>query len=462
MLAGVMMIAAGFLRIGTYVQLIPYPVTVGFTAGIGGIILVSQIKDLFGLTLPGKEPGPMLPKLQALGEALSSINYSAVLLAALTLACILAFKQFLPKWPNLLIAVGVATFAAWALSLPAETIGTRFGSIPSSLPAPALPMFDLAKLAAVLPDAFAIALLGSIESLLSAVVADGMTGRRHRSNCELVAQGIGNIGSALFGGICATGTIARTATNVRAGARGPISGMFHSLFVLLFLIVAALLGSYIPLAALAGVLVFIAWNMVEKHELLILLRSSRGDAVVLLTTFGLTVFRDLTEAIVVGFLIGAVVFINRMASEITVESGAPLLVDDQADRAEGERAPYEADLAVDPNVVVYRIRGAFFFGAASTVGAVLDRIADQRKAFILDLSAVPFMDSTAANTIYGTSRQAARHGMKLFITGASPAVRKVLLRHGVRPPLAQYRASIDKALQDIRNGAGDGIQVAGR
>jgi sulfate permease, SulP family len=207
------------------VKLIPYPVTVGFTAGIGVIILVGQIKDLLGLTLSGKVPGPMLPKLQVLGESLGSINQSAVLLSALTLACILALKRFCPKWPNLLIAVSVATFAAWALKLSVDTIGTRFGSIPSSLPAPALPMFDITKLAAVLPDAFAIALLGSIESLLSAVVADGMTGRRHRSNCELVAQGIGNIASAFFGGICATGTIARTATNVRAGARGPIAGM---------------------------------------------------------------------------------------------------------------------------------------------------------------------------------------------------------------------------------------------
>jgi SulP family sulfate permease len=449
-LSGIIMIAGGFLRIGSSIKLIPYPVTVGFTAGIAVIILASQVKDLFGLTLPGKEPGDLLPKIKMLFGAADTISPTALAVSALTIACIVGFKRFLPKWPGLLISVGLATIAAWAFALPVETIGTRFGAIPAMLPAPALPSLDFAKIQAVLPDAFAFALLGSIESLLSAVVADGMTGRRHRSNCELVAQGIGNIGSALFGGICVTGTIARTATNVRAGARGPISGMLHSAFLLLFLVVAAPLAKFIPLSALAGVLAFVAWNMAEKHEFATLLRSSPGDALVLLTTFGLTVFRDLTEGILAGFLIGAIVFINRMAKEITVESQDPLVLDDVADGSRDERTAYEADLAADPDVVIYRIRGAFFFGAASAVGTVLDRIADQRRVFVLDLSAVPFMDSTAANTIYGTSRQAQRHGVRMFITGASTAVRKVLLTHGLHAPLVEYRASIADAVEEVR------------
>src|ERR1700686_2814304 len=207
-MAGVFLIAAGLLRLGTYLKFIPYPVTVGFTAGIAVIIFASQLKDLLGITLATKEPGEFLAKLQALAG---------------------------------------------------ETIGTRFGGIPRQLPWPAWPLFSLEKARAVLPDAIAFALLGAIESLLSAVVADGMTGRRHRSNCELVAQGFANIGSALFGGICVTGTIARTATNVRAGARGPISGMLHSVFLLLFMLIAAPLASYIPLAALASVLAVVAW-----------------------------------------------------------------------------------------------------------------------------------------------------------------------------------------------------------
>jgi SulP family sulfate permease len=449
-MAGLLLIAAGFLRLGTYVKLIPYPVTVGFTAGIATIILASQLKDLFGLTLADKEPGPFLPKLQALAGAIGTVSPAAVGISALTIATILLLRRFRPRWPGLLIAVGLATIIAWVFTLPAETIGSRFGAIPSMLPAPALPPLSLAKIQAVLPDALSFALLGAIESLLSAVVADGMTGRRHRSNCELVAQGIGNIGSALFGGMCATGTIARTATNVRSGARGPISGMLHSIFLLLFLIVAAPLAAYIPLAALAGVLAYVAWNMAEKHEFATLVRSSRGDALVLLTTFGLTVFRDLTEGILAGFLIGAIVFINRMAREITVEGHAPALPEDQADARDGDRTQYESELATNPDVIVYRITGAFFFGAASTLGAVLDRIADQRKNFVLDVSAVPFMDSTAANTIHGTSTRAERHGIRIFITGASPAIRHVLFTHGVRPPLVEYRATIDDALAEVQ------------
>jgi SulP family sulfate permease len=335
------------------------------------------------------------------------------------------------------------------LGLPIETIGTRFGGIPSAFPTPQLPAFSLAKVQAVLPDALAFTLLGAIESLLSAVVADGMTGRRHRSNCELVAQGIANVGSALFGGICVTGTIARTATNVRAGARGPIAGMVHSAFLLLFILLASSLASYIPLAALAGVLATVAWNMAERHQFAALLRSSRGDAAVLLATFGLTVFRDLTEGIVVGCAIGAILVLHRLAQASGIESGAPLVAADRPDTAE-PRTPYDADAVSASNVVVYRLSGAFFFGTASMVGAVLDRIGDQHKAFVLDFAAVPFVDSTAANVIASLARRTARHKVKLYLTGASPAVRRALLVAGVRPPVATYRKSIDNALQEAR------------
>jgi SulP family sulfate permease len=341
--------------------------------------------------------------------------------------------------------------ATWALSLPVETIGTRFGGIPRELPWPAWPAFSLEKARAVLPDAISFALLGAIESLLSAVVADGMTGRRHRSNCELVAQGFANIGSALFGGICVTGTIARTATNVRAGARSPISGMLHSLFLLLFMLIAAPLASYIPLAALAAVLVVVAWNMAEKHEFATLIRSSRGDATVLLATFLLTIFRDLTEGILVGFALGAVLFINRMAQMTGIEAATPLVTGDEADR-DGDREPYDSGLAADPDVLVYRITGAFFFGAASTVGAVLDSIADSRKAFVVDFAAVPFLDSTAANAMSRVAAKAQRQGIRLFITGASPTVRRALLTYGVRPPRARYRETIARAIADIKGG----------
>jgi len=450
LMAGLILIAAGYLRLGTYIKFIPYPVTVGFTAGIAVIIFASQLKDLLGITLAAKEPGEIIPKLEALGQALPTTNISAAAVAAVSIAIIVVLRKLRPNWPGILIAVAVTALATWALSLPVETIGTRFGGIPRELPWPSWPQFSLEKARAVLPDAIAFALLGAIESLLSAVVADGMTGRRHRSNCELVAQGFANIGSALFGGICVTGTIARTATNVRAGARGPIAGMLHSVFLLLFMLIAAPLASYIPLAALASVLVMVAWNMAEKQEFATLIRSSRGDATVLLATFLLTIFRDLTEGILVGFALGAVLFIHRMAEMTGVEPATPLVSDDRADDGNGDRVPYDSSLAVDPDVLVYRITGAFFFGAASTVATVLDSIADTRKAFVVDFAAVPFLDSTAANAMSRVAAKARRQGIKLFITGASPTVRRALLTHGVRPPRAKYRETIARAVADIK------------
>jgi SulP family sulfate permease len=455
MMGGVILIAAGFLRLGTYIKFSPYPVTVGFTAGIAVIIFASQLKDLFGITLPGKEPGELIPKLMALTGAAQTANVPAMAIAAISIAIIVALRRWRPSWPGLLIAVALAAFVTWALSLPVETIGTRFGGIPRELPQPALPAFSLAKMQAVLPDAISFALLGAIESLLSAVVADGMTGRRHRSNCELVAQGFANIGSALFGGICVTGTIARTATNVRSGARGPVSGMLHSIFLLLFMLIAAPLASFIPLSALAAVLVTVAWNMAEKHEFATLLRSSRSDALVLLATFLLTVFRDLTEGILVGFALGAVIFINRMAEMTGIEDGTPLVSADRADDDDGDRVPYDAKLASDPEVLVYRITGAFFFGAASAIGAVLDGVADRRKAFVVDFAGVPFLDSTAANAMGRVAARAKRHGVRLFITGASPTVRRALLTHGVSPPRARYRETIARAVADIKGRAGE-------
>jgi sulfate permease, SulP family len=452
-MAGLVLIAAGFLRLGTYIKFIPYPVTVGFTAGIAVIIFASQLKDLFGITLAGKEPGELIPKLLALADAAQTANASAIAIAAVSIAVIVALRRWRPAWPGLLIAVAVAALATWSLSLSVETIGTRFGGIPRELPWPALPAFSFAKAQAVLPDAISFALLGAIESLLSAVVADGMTGRRHRSNCELVAQGFANIGSALFGGICVTGTIARTATNVRSGARGPVSGMLHAVFLLLFMLIAAPLASFIPLSALAAVLVTVAWNMAEKHDFATLIRSSRSDALVLLATFLLTVFRDLTEGILVGFALGAVIFINRMAEMTGIEDDTPLVTADRADSDDGDRVPYDSTLASDPEVLVYRITGAFFFGAASAIGAVLDGIADRRKAFVVDFAAVPFLDSTAANAMGRVAARAKRHGVKLFITGASPTVRRALLTHGVSPPRARYRETIARAVADIKGHA---------
>lgn len=446
MMAGVFLLAIGYLRLGTYIKFIPYPVTVGFTAGIAVIIFSGQIVELFGLKLAGKEPGPLVPKLIAVGEAAGTINPAATFVAVLTIATIAGLKRWRPTWPAMLIAIGLASLVVALLALPAETIGTRFGGIPRSLQMPALPPISLDRMIDVLPDAIAFALLGAIESLLSAVVADGMTGRRHRSNCELVAQGFANIASALFGGICATGTIARTATNVRAGAHGPVSGIVHSAILLALMLVAAPLASYIPLAALAGVLAVVCWNMFEKQAFATLLRASRGDALVLMATFLLVIFRDLTEGIVVGFVLGSILFIDRMAKSIAVEADQPLVQEDVADSTNA----YDASEATDADTVVYRISGAFFFGAASTVGTVLDRIADQRRNFILDCSAVPFFDSTAANVIEGAAHKAKRAGVRFIISGAAPQIRRMLITHGVKRPLVTYAASIKDARAQLK------------
>jgi SulP family sulfate permease len=274
-----------------------------------------------------------------------------------------------------------------------------------------------------------------------------MTGRRHRSNCELVAQGVANIASPLFGGICVTGNIARTATNVRAGAHGPVAGMLHSVFLLSFMLIAAPLASYIPLSALAGVLVVVAWNMAEKHEFATLIRASRGDAVVLLATFLLVIFRDLTEGILVGFALGVLLFLHRMAQSIEVESVQPIAQEDMADNINGNgRRPYDVDLATDPDIVIFRISGAFFFGAAAAVGAALDRIGEHPKAYVIDFSAVPVLDSTGAATIEGFSRKAHRHGASVYIAGATRSVRRILLIHGVRPPRVRFRKTLADAV----------------
>ncbi|MGS4947626.1 SulP family inorganic anion transporter [Meridianimarinicoccus sp. RP-17] len=449
-LSGLMMAAAGLLRLGTFIKFIPFPVTVGFTAGIAVIILASQLREFFGLTL-ANEPGELLEKIPALWAARDSLTPAALGLAVATVGVIVGLRRWRPHWPGMLIAVGLAAAATAVMALPVETIGTKFGGIPSSLPPPALPNLSVDKIVAVLPAALSFTLLGAIESLLSAVVADGMTGRRHRSNCELVAQGVANVGSSLFGGFCVTGTIARTATNVRSGAHGPVAGMLHALFLLLFMLIAAPLAAYIPLAALAGVLAVVAWNMIEKPAIAVLLRSDWGEATVLGATFFLTIFRDLTEAIVVGFALGSVLFIHRMSRSTEVATRTAFVGRDEADDAH-PRGAYDEAQAANPDVVIYRISGALFFGATASIGSVLDRIQDTHKALIVDFSAVPFLDSTGANMIEGLAHKAHQRGVALWLTGASRDIRRVFITHGLRRPLVRYAASIDNALAATRSG----------
>ena len=312
LLSGVMMSAAGLLRIGSLIRHIPHAVTVGFTCAIAVTIFASQLKDLGGLHLAGAEPGAFFPKLLVLGRSTGTISPASLAVGAGSAALIFGLRRARPGWPAMLIAVAAASVLAALLRLPVVTIGTRFGGIPQTLPTPRLPHVDLALLLKVLPAAASFTLLGGVESLLSAKVADGMTGRKHRSNMELVAQGLANIASALFGGICVTGTIARTATNIRAGATSPVAGVLHAVFVLLFMLLAAPLASYIPLSALAGVLVVVCWNMAEKREFLRQLADWR-TAAVLLATFGGTIARDLTFGIIAGCGLAAALALTRRA-----------------------------------------------------------------------------------------------------------------------------------------------------
>lgn len=451
-MAGLVLMAAGFLRLGTYVKYIPFPVTVGFTAGIAVIIFVSQLKEMLGLDL-AHEPGELLPKLKALWGAVGTARPGAIAIAAISLAIIVGLRRWRPQWPGMLIAVTAASVLSAAFGLDIATVGARFGELPRSLPTPSFPAFDLATLVDLVPDAAALALLGAIESLLSAVVADGMTGRRHRSNCELVAQGAANIASVAFGGMPVTGTIARTATNVRAGARGPVSGMLHSAYLLIVMVAAAPLAGYIPLAALSAVLAVVAGNMAEREEFVTLLRASRGDAVILLATFGLTIFVDLATGIAVGVTLGAFVFLHRMAE--ATESGVSFMGEDAGDGEEGE-----SETGSDADVVVYRVSGALFFGAAANIGIALDRIASYPKTFIFDLSAAPLMDVTAARTLRSFVGRLRRAGVAVFVVGAKHGVRRALIANGLGRPNVRYAPTVAHARERAAGLGGAAVAAA--
>lgn len=452
LMGGLMLMGIGFLKLGTYIKYIPFPVTVGFTAGIAVIIFASQARELLGLDI-AKEPAALLPKLAAIWESINTVKPVAVGISVLAIAIIVGVRQWRPKWPGMLIAVGLSALLTWGLHLDIATIGSRFGEMPRTLPAPSLPAADLARLYSLLPDAIAIALLGAIESLLSAVVADSMSGRRHRSNCELVAQGAANMAAVTVGGMCVTGTIARTATNVRSGAHGPVAGILHAIYILLFMLVAAPLAAFIPLASLGAVLAVVAWTMAEKEEFWALLRSSWGDAVVLLSTFLLTVLGDLTLGIGVGTTLGAFLFMHRMAEAVEVQTGRPLTAKDQADTTGSARSTYAPEKLGD-DVLVYRISGAFFFGATSAVSSVLDRIGQHPKVLVFDFTDVPLVDSTAAHALRRFAEKLQHSGTRVYFAGAAKGVRRELLLAGARRPLIRYVATTDDALADARTQVG--------
>lgn len=434
-LSGLMLSLLGLLRLGVFVKYVPYPVTLGFTAGIGAIIFASQLRPFLGLSLDGPEPGPLLDKLPALAAALPTASAASVLVGIGTIAIILLLRRFRPGFPGMLAAVAIAAALTALLGLPVETIGSVYGGLAPGLPAPALPSFDADLAMAVLPDAVAFTLLGAIESLLSAVVADSMSGRRHRPNTELVAQGIANAASALFGGVPVTGTIARTATNVRAGAHGPISGMVHALALLGFLLFLAPLASAIPLAALAGVLLTVAAHMVDLRAMRNLWHMARAEVVIVAVTLGMTLFRDLTEAIVTGTALGSIHFIRRMARLSRVDTHTPPVA--------------ETEHAQDDDTLVLALSGAYFFGSAPIIESVLDRIAVRPRHLILDLSEVPLIDPSGALSLAGFADRAHRQGIAVTFAGVSDADRRAL-RAANLPAQVTFAADIHNALGETR------------
>lgn len=413
LLAGLILIIAGYAKLGALVKFIPYPVVTGFTAGIAVIIASSEVKDFFGLSID-KVPADFVPKWQTYLGALGTISLPTLAIGAGSLLLIVVLRRVAPRLPGFLIAIVIASAGVALLHLPVETIGSRFPHIPAGLPAPAMPDISLAKVQAILPSAFTIAFLAGIEALLSAVVADGMIGSRHRSNQELVGQGVANIASALFGGLPATGAIARTATNIRAGALTPVAGMLHALFLLLFILFATGLMAVVPMAALAAILFMVAWGMSEHERFIGLLRMPNGDRAVLLLTFGLTVLVDLTMAIAVGVTLASLLFMMRMSETVQIDAKAG----GTSDGDEGEDI-HQRD-ALPPGVEVFRIDGPVFFGIASELLDTLRRIGRTPRVIILRMRRVPLLDASGVTTIAEIVRQASAAGAQVILSGVQP------------------------------------------
>lgn len=429
LMAGAILILLGLLRLGTLIKYIPSPVVTGFTAGIALTIFSTQIKDFFGLDM-AKVPADFLAKWEAYADAFGSLNPANTAIAALTLIAILLLRRWKPAWPGMLIAVCLATAAVHVLKLPVDTIESRFGAIPNHLPDPALPAgITLQRLYELLPSAITIALLAGIESLLSCVIADGMTGRRHRSNVELVGQGVANVASALLGGLPATGALARTATNIKAGALTPVSGMLHAVFLLLFMWLLAPLAGLVPLAALAGILVVVAWNMSEHERLRHFLHAPRGDQLVLAVTFLLTVLVDITVALEVGIVLAALVFIQRLVQSTDVSAIAG---QDLAERAETEAgAKALSELDIPKGVEVFEISGPFFFGVAALLADILDRIEKPPQVFILRMGSVPLIDASGVDALDSFIAKNRGRGTAVLLTRVQPQPLAVLREMGL-------------------------------
>lgn len=413
LMAGVMLMAFGLAGLGGLIKFIPFPVTTGFTTGIALVIFSSQVKELLGLKMEAV-PVEFVDKWWAYFEAAHTVNAPAAAVGFATVAVIVLTRWLWPKGPAMLIAMLATTAAAATLGLEVETIGSRFGELPRMLPAPGLPEISLGQLPRLVSPAFTIALLAAIESLLSATVADGMTGGRHRPNVELLAQGLANIGSVIFGGIPATGAIARTATNIKSGAQSPVAGMVHAVVLALLLLVFAPWAKLIPLATLAGILVVVCYNMSELGHFVSILRGPKSDALVLGLTFVLTVLVDLTVAVEVGVVLASLLFIRRMAGITNVGSLKKGFEPGE------ERADDPDSIAlrqVPQGVEVFEVNGPFFFGTIDTFKNSLGQFATPPPVLIIRTRDVPVVDATAIHVLRQLHQRCKREGTLLVFSG---------------------------------------------
>src|SRR5690554_4255292 len=444
-MAGFLIIGMGLARLGNYLKFIPYPLIVGFTSGIALIIFSSQIKDFFGLEI-GAVPADFVEKWVVYAGSFSKINWYAFAIAMGTLLLSFNFHRISKKIPGSILAIVLSTAVVYFFQIPVETIESNFGEIPNKLPAPTFPAVNLATIQALIQPAIAIALLGSIESLLSAVVADGMIGGRHRSNMELVAQGAANVFSGLFGGIPATGAIARTATNIKNGGRTPIAGIVHAIMLLLIMLVLAPVAKMIPLSCLAGILVVVAWNMGEWHHFFAMLKSNRMDVIVLLTTFFVTVFFDLILAIQFGMILASFLFMKRMSDATFIKNATDLLHSEDEDK----ETLFEEELVKIPEgVQLYEIYGPLFFGASQKFQEVISDLHQRPEILILRLRHVPFIDATGINRLVEMCQSLQSKGTVVILSGANRELKLELLNAGVYKLLGKHNVHdhIRKALQ---------------
>jgi SulP family sulfate permease len=457
-MAGLLLLVMGFTGLGGAVKYIPRPVTIGFTNGIALLIASTQIKDFFGMKTP-PVPSEFLARMRMLIHYAGTTRWQTVAVATASLAIILLWPRVTVRLPGSIVALLVSTVAVAVFHLPIETIGSKFGGIPQGFPHFAMPGFHAAHILPLLPSAFTVALLAAVESLLSAVVADGMSGDHHNSNVELVAQGFANIASPLFGGIPATGAIARTATNIRSGALTPVAGMVHALTLLAILLAAAPLARFVPLATLAAVLFVVAYNMGEWREIGTILRLSKTDIAVWLTTFALTVLADLTVAVGVGMALAALLYIYRVAETTTVAAVTPEYLEDG-------QAHTLQDKDIPPNVTILRIHGPFLFGTTDKLAEATRNLAQFEDLVILRLRNMTAIDATGIHALEQFADRLHKAGKILLLCGARDQPSQLIsqsnfLKHvGAENVLPHVQAALARAREIQGDFQGIGRQMA--